>query len=104
MFLTSFDISGSILIFFSDSSKTLIALTHYARLFLTYAGWISLINYFIEPLFKLVDIGSELEGLEFELFETFGHEEVEDLFWNKISQVSDNELEIGVDSFSQFEN
>ena len=36
--LTSFEISGSILILFSDSSKTLIAFIHYVLLILTSEG------------------------------------------------------------------
>jgi len=60
--------------------------------------------YLIEPILELIDIGGELEGLKLKLLEALWDEEVEDLFGHEVSQVSDNKLKIGVDSFSQFKD
>ena len=45
-----------------------------------------------------------MESLKFHLFETFNNKEIEYLFWNQISKISNHKFVIRIDSFSQLEN
>lgn len=61
-------------------------------------------KYLVEIFFEFVDIACELECLKLHFLQTLHDKEVEDLFGDEVSEVSDDQSMVRVDSFSQLKN